>query len=144
MEEILEGEGHTYSDATRLRSYEIGWQVYLDHPYIGVGAGDLRSEMKERFQEKYPASSKYILPHNQFLTTLAGMGLIGFIIFLTAFIQPLSAGRWKESLLFLNFQLTAALSVLVENTLENSVGVAFYVLFTLIFLSYFDAENKKN
>lgn len=143
MEKIMEGEGDAYSDATRLRSYEIGWQIYLDHPFIGIGAGDLRDEMEKRFKEKYPTSTKYILPHNQFITTLAATGLLGFILFLTAFIQPLSDGRWKESLLFLSFQLTAFLSFMVENTLDNSVGVAFYCVFTLIFLSYFDFEEKE-
>lgn len=141
IEQLMKGEGDKYSDATRIRSYVIGGQIFLDHHFIGVGAGDLRQEMEDRFRQKYPESSKYILPHNQFLTTLAATGFIGFLLFLTAFMHPLLEGRWKRSLLFLNFQVIAFLSFMVENTLENSVGVAFYCLFTIIFLSSFDLKN---
>lgn len=141
MQQLMKGEGFKYSDATRIRSYAVGGRIFLDHPLIGIGAGDLRSEVDKRFQEEYPESSKYILPHNQFLTILAATGLIGFMLFLTAFIQPLLQGRWKRDLLFLSFQLIAFLSFMVENTLENSVGVAFYCMFTLFFLSYFDGKK---
>lgn len=138
---LQKGEGFRYSDATRIRSFKIGKDIFLEHPYLGVGAGDLKKEAVRRFQEEYPENSKYLAPHNQWITFLAGTGLIGFVILFGAFWQQLLDGRWKKDLLFLVLQIMIALSFMVENTLENSVGVGFYLFFTLIGLSYLEDED---
>jgi O-antigen ligase len=138
---LQNGEGFRYSDATRLRSFKIGKDIFLEHPYLGVGAGDLKKEAVRRFKEEYPENSKYVAPHNQWLTFLAGTGLLGFILLLGAFVQQLLDDRWKKDLLFLVLQIMIALSFMVENTLENSVGVGFYLFFTLIGLSYLEEED---
>jgi len=69
----------------RIYKWESAWNMFLDHPIIGVGPG--------RF--KYEYLDKYILPmarertaahaHNNFLQVLAENGVIGFLIFLGLF-----------------------------------------------------------
>src|SRR5690625_5826571 len=33
-----------YSDAMRWKTNKIGWKIFLDHPLLGVGMGDVREE----------------------------------------------------------------------------------------------------
>jgi len=123
--------GASYSDSERWISMRAGWLLWQAHPWLGVGAGDLRAEtarvVAEHFPE-YQADPK--LPHNQFLYLLAGTGLVGLAISLFALLVPVFAYR-GGGFLFGAFQVTVCTSFLVEYTLETAMGVAWYLFFTL-------------
>lgn len=129
------GEGYLYADAGRIISLKIGYDIARSHPIIGVGAGNLRKEVHAQFAEKYPTYLTKLMPHNQFLYTVAGTGIIGGIVFLIAIAFPvLYRKNYRHPLVFTFFTLMLA-TFMIEHTIENSIGVAFYLFFTLLFLN---------
>jgi len=129
----------TFSDAERLTSLKVGWQIVKMHPITGIGPGQLRAEVEQRYQSQFPDLQPK-RPHNQYLSIWVANGLIGLGMFLIAFFYPLwqkIRSDWQNPYLFLfvTFYLILALSFLVENTIENAVGVAFSLFFLLLYLA---------
>lgn len=134
--------GASYSDSERWISMRAGWLLWQENPWLGTGAGDLRSETARITAERFPqyqAAPK--LPHNQFLYLLAGTGLLGLAVSLLALLAPVWAGR---GLLFGAFQVMVLVSCLVEYTLETAMGVAWYLFFTLWLLPFPTQNSKLN
>jgi len=91
----LKGEGKNLSDAERLYSYDVGFEIFKESPILGSGFGDLKKLSVEKLKSKYQLdNNKY--PHNQFLFILAGGGIIGFILFLIGMCYPIFYFRKKQ------------------------------------------------
>ena len=109
---------------------------------FGVGAGDLPTEVGRVVGERYPGYTEAPkLPHNQFLYILASTGLFGLALSLTAFFAPIFADRYRRFYLFAVFQILVFASFLVEYTIETSMGVAFYLFYTLFFMKMAEEER---
>ncbi len=128
--------GGTLSDASRWISWEIGWKIFKESPWTGVGPGNLRKEVEAQYAAAYPAHEKRLMPHNQFLHTAAGSGITGLLLFLIAFFVPLFYRKNWTHFPLLALHLIAFLSFIVEATLENAMGVAFYLFFLLFSLNF--------
>lgn len=128
--------GHQYSDSERIMSYKAALHMIGSNPLLGVGYGDVLEESHIFYDQVYKRQDLFKLPHSQYLLTLAGSGLLGFIIFAVGFFTPLLNKNWKTKtgtllgLLYLNYSI----SFLVENSLERSVSVAFFLIFALLLL----------
>lgn len=127
-----EGKGATYSDSGRLISLRVGMGIGHAHPVLGVGAGNLRQEVQRVYAADYPEVHPVKMPHNQFVSVYAGTGLLGLALFCFAFFFPLFYRRHYRDPLFLAFHVIVFCSFLVENTIENSLGIGFYVGFLLL------------
>lgn len=199
-----------YSDLWRLISLQMGIEIGNEHPIVGVGAGNLRQVVIDRYAAEYPEMKQIRMPHNQLISVYAGTGLVGLGVFLFAFFYPLVSrksgsrkSRSRESgsrevgspksgvdsgpleaqnrshkssatsgasltphspstqglqtydsqtynsstynsktydlqtyNLFLAFHVIVFASFMVENTIENSIGVGFYAFFLLLSLQY--------
>jgi len=124
------GEGQNLSDSERLYSYQIGYEIFKDSPILGCGIGDLRKLCGEKFMSKYQMDvSKY--PHNQYLFILAGSGILGLVLFLIGMCYPIFYFRKKQDSLFFAIWLIVIISFLVENTIERSYSISFFLLFFL-------------
>ena len=124
------GEGSNLSDSERLYSYKVGLDIFQSSPILGSGIGDLKNECKKRYQSMFGKNlEKY--PHNQFLFILAGSGLLGLILFLIGMCYPIFYFRKKQSSEFFAIWLIFIVSFLVENTLERSYSISFFLLFLL-------------
>ena len=142
------GEGRDLSDSERLYSYEIGYEIFKESPLLGSGIGDLKKLCADKFKAKYQLdNSKY--PHNQFLFILAGSGIVGLILFLIGMCYPIFYFRKKQDSLFFAIWLIFIISFLVENTIERSYGISFFLLFFLgsmckMLSDYFSEEIVDN
>ena len=130
------GEGNSYSDSERMLSYRAGLSIFKDSPWIGVSYGDVRGETRKYYTDVVDRPSLDKLPHCQFLTYLAGVGIIGFLTWLYGFYRPLikSFRQVRGTLtisLILMLYLNYSLSFLVENSLDRSISVAFFLLLVL-------------
>lgn len=126
--------GGNYSDAERMISLQAGWQLFRENPWVGIGAGDLPSEVQRVVSARYPEySAAPKLPHNQFLYILTGTGIMGLILSLMAFAAPVAERLHRRFYLFAAFQVLAFSSFMVEYTIETAIGVAFYLFYTLWF-----------
>ena len=136
------GQGKDYSDAERIFSYEAGLKIGNKNPLLGVGAGDLKKEVINYYQENNIDISASKMPHNQLISTYAGTGLVGLIIFCIAFFYPLWYENNYRGELFSSFHLIVFFSFMVENTIETSIGVTFYSFFLLLGLNYLSSQSN--
>lgn len=132
------------SDASRLISFKVGLEICQKEKWLGVGAGDLRKEVHQIYDQKFPAITDKKMPHNQFISVCAGMGIIGLAIFILAFFFPLFYKKIKPDALFITLHLIIFASFFTENTIENSVGVGFYVFFLLLGIHYLSSKNTSH
>lgn len=148
-EHNLEGD---YSDLWRIISLQMGLEIGNEHPIVGVGAGNLRQAVRARYAEDYPKIEHVRMPHNQLISLYAGTGLIGLSLFLFAFFFPLYHVLIKQDnrtdepssessfeirvgqSLFIGFHIIILASFMVENTIENSMGVGIYIFYLLLWL----------
>lgn len=143
LEEYKAGHINNMSDGPRLLSIKIGWQLWQQNKWMGVGAGDLKTETYSIYQNHYPdiyeANRK--LPHNQLVWIMAGSGLIGLLLFLIGFLTPLIAGKncrhWPIMVLY----LVVGSSLFTECTFEEQVGTAFYLIFLLLFINHYHGNK---
>lgn len=120
-----------YSDEGRLTSLRLGLQVWQDNPLLGVGPGNLRQEMDARYAVAVPGAEGK-RPHNQFVSALAGSGLLGGVVTLGAFLMLGWVGIRQRGPVYLAVWTVFFLSCLVENTLETSAGVSMVCVFLLL------------
>ncbi len=143
MQQYQEGKGQNYSDSERLYAIEIAWDIFLENPILGTGTGDFAGKQMKRYSEIHPAS-RPILPHSDWVTTLASNGIVGFIIFTTAFFTVFFYKRLIKHPLFMMVFLGMLISTLVDNLFATSAGTAMFVFYTLIFLSYYSVDLQKS
>lgn len=136
------GLADKHSDAERWISYEVALNIIRAHPIIGVGAGDLKKEVLAAYAVGYPKITHPKMPHNQFISVTAGTGLIGLGIFLVAFFTPLLTSRHFRDAHFLGFYVIIFFSFFIENTIENAIGVAFFLFPLLLWLQKRVAYQK--
>ena len=135
INQYKKGKGLNYSDSERLFSLQAGWSVFKSAPMTGVGIGDLKSKCQEVYAaRKYPELQHY--PHNQYLFVLAAMGIIGFILYSIALLGPLWFMRHNCDSYFISLHAVLFISALVENTLERTFSIGFYLFFVLLSLSH--------
>lgn len=135
--------GDNYSDSERWISLSAGMTLWRNHPVLGVGAGDLPTEIQRVVNQDFPAYTLAPkLPHNQFIYLLAGTGLLGMLLSLVAFIAPLTEKRSRQFYLFSAFQIMIFVSFLVEYTIETAIGVAFYLFYLLWFRDMAKLEKQ--
>jgi len=74
----------------RLYFWVTSWEVFEDHPLIGVGTGDYKEAYALKNLEQYPRLPPLIQntenPHNQYVLVLAQLGLLGFVSLLSIFV----------------------------------------------------------
>ncbi len=124
------GQEH-FSDSNRWINIKRAMEVWLEHPIFGVGGGDVLSVIKEKSLNSEHPKIDDRLPHNQFVLVLARSGIIGLLMFLLGWLLPFWYGLKHEPLAWLLYTCMA-LSFLVENTFERSIGVGFFLFFALL------------
>lgn len=130
-----EGEGAAYADTGRIVSLKVGWELARRRPIFGVGAGNLQQEVERVFDEAYPQMPEPLAPHNQFLFVLVGTGAVGLSLFLLALFFPFFYRHNYRHPFLLGFYGIVLTAFMIEHTIENSMGVGFFVFFLLLFLN---------
>ncbi len=134
-------EGAQYSDSGRLASIHTGWEIAKKNWLLGVGSSNIRQEVSAYYKEHFPDYPTIFMMHNQFLYALAIAGVLGLFLTLFAFFYPLFYHQNYKHPLFLNFYFSIFVIIMLEHALENAVGVAHYVFFLLLFLSYLNRKT---
>jgi len=134
--QFQQGEGGQYPDSERLISMSAGLELGKENFLFGVGAGDLKKEMQHIYDNKLAGKYNFRMPHNQLISIFAGTGIIGLIVFITAFFFPLFYKNNLRQPLFLALHAVVFMSFLMENTIENNFGISMYLFFLLIGLNY--------
>ncbi len=93
----LEYEYHRHTNSvagfTMLQRFEMWratWHVVCEHPWLGVGTGDLYDAVGDELasmDSELSDTGKHT--HNQYLAIMAMLGLLGFAVVLLLFIRPI-------------------------------------------------------
>lgn len=78
--------GSSGSQFSRVTVWKVAWQIFLDHPILGVGLED-SAKLFPYYYKHLGFESIYIVghSHNQFLEVLAGAGILGFTFYISIF-----------------------------------------------------------
>ena len=126
-----------FSVLQRLELWKAGWQVFLHHPVMGVGTGDVVDATHQQLQaSESPLADTDLHTHNQYLNFLLAFGLLGFGLILFFFIRAI-INAFKQSnnqtfkyshILYLAFLCILLISFISEDTLETLAGITFSVM----------------
>ncbi len=144
LQQYQQGLGKDYSDSERITSLEIGLSIAKEHPIVGIGAGDLKQRMYQIYANDYSGKFSPRMPHSQYISILAGTGIIGLIIFIIAFFFPLFFQKHYQNPLFLALHAIIFVSFFMENTIENNFGISLYLLFLLLGLNFLNRPKELN
>lgn len=131
--------GFSPNDKSLVQRYyylKAGVSIASGNLLYGVGTGDVRQAF-ERFYEESDSPlrlERRRRAHNQYLTLAVAFGIPGLLACLLALVIPVfMKDRWR-SYMTLVFLLTMALSMLDEDTLENTPGAVMFGLFYALFV----------
>jgi O-antigen ligase len=121
----------------RMAAWRCGWELFLSSPIKGVGIGDKKDVLMDKYREKdfqFGLQTQKNV-HNNYLDILYSMGLIGLSLFLAGWvILPIVyANRYKDRLSVLII-LTFAIAWITEIYFDRSLGgmlTGFFIPFLL-------------
>lgn len=129
IERFYSNEHRNYSDGERIESILKGINVIKEHPWIGVGEGNVARFMG------LENISNVKLPHNQFVISWAQNGVLGIIslclIFLINIVKSIKTRNWMA----MTYSLAMIMAFSVEPMLETQLGVAIFTLPMLLLYS---------
>ncbi len=84
---------------TRMELWRTGWEIFLEHPFAGIGAGNFQKVARQN-SERYEVNDivgnfKYM--HNQYIATLATRGVPGLILLLIILFIPIYISMSQKS-----------------------------------------------
>ena len=80
------------SDSVRIVLYKLGFEIFRDHPFKGVGIGSYKNEKTKYLKDFEGLSTKEFRrldSHNVFLEVLCGAGIFALIVYLYILLFPL-------------------------------------------------------
>ena len=101
---------------------------------FGVGTGDVKNELNECFREKIGPLFLNFDPHNQYLSLLLNIGIIGLLMFLVLLFLPIRQMLIVQNKLGLIFLSALFIFCFSESILGVQKGVVFYSLFYSILI----------
>jgi O-antigen ligase len=79
VEKYASGHQLDASNELRLQIWNIGWRMFLDHPIIGVGAGQFSTAYGTLYATRLHQA--WMNPHNLFIEVACELGIIGLGVF---------------------------------------------------------------
>ena len=121
------------------QKYNSLFEVIKENLIFGVGTGDSRDKLMEKYLEKN-MKTEYefgLNSHNQFLNTAVSIGIIGLVVLILCFLMPFYQGWKQKELLLMGFVVIVSMNLLFESMFERQSGVIFYVFLNTILCSTF-------
>lgn len=117
--------------SARLTVWKAAKEVFMAHPWLGVGLEDVHDEIEQYYLtvegwDTVPDALQ--ITHNLYLRYAVGLGIFGLLYLLLLLIYPLLRLRQSFQPLWLSFILYIAVAMLFENILEREIGIVFFGL----------------
>ena len=132
LHEATDPNGHSLLQ--RIAYWKTAWAVIEDHPWLGVGIGDINREMENKYNE----TGSTLKPenrhrsHNMYLTTWMGVGVIGVLLLLLGIGYFGWIGFKEQHLVLLAFSVIVFFTMCLEDSLETQAGASFIGFFIAI------------
>jgi len=85
------GEEMDESNELRIRIWKAGWRMFLDHPVLGVGAGQFSTAYGTVYSGR--EHGPWMRPHNLLIQVGCELGLVGLVAFGYFLLQILKVNR---------------------------------------------------
>lgn len=123
-----------HSVLMRWEYLKVTIQLIKNNFWFGIGTGDIQDAYKKYYNENNsPLKEHYRRRgHNQYLTYFITLGICGGLWFLFVLFYPFFKLKLYKNYLYLAFFTILCVSMLTEDTLENQVGIYFFVFFNSI------------
>jgi len=119
-----------FSMLQRIELWRNGFDVFLQHPLLGVGTGDVPDVCQAHLEASHSAlAQKHMHTHNQYLNFILAFGLVGFAIIVFFFVYAIIRTQSCRRILFTAFLCIVLISFISEDTLETLAGITFTALF---------------
>ncbi|MEQ1585081.1 MAG: O-antigen ligase family protein, partial [Cyclobacteriaceae bacterium] len=82
--------------------------------------------------------------HNQYITTMYEMGLIGFILLMALLVYTIRLAVSTKDRVLLAFTLLMSIAMLSESILKRASGIAFFCMVILLLSNTRMSESKKS
>lgn len=124
------------SDGARVLSMKAGWFITKQHPFTGVGFGDLKNEIISWHQQFHPTTQDYerFIPTNEWLIYSSASGWLGVILFSAGLIFLLPFFSLKN-IFSVCLMMSLMIPLITDDSLEGQYGVAIFSL--VICLGYY-------
>lgn len=132
------------NDGNRLVSIQAGWQLQRQHPFAGVGFGDIKTETDKWYLANYPQMSDTdkILPSSEWMLYGAGTGWPGFVLFSIVMFIPFFVQALRKNIYWWLLNTFMALSYLFDIGLEVQFGVFIHSFVLLWWYKWLSAVPK--
>lgn len=124
------------SVTSRYIFINTGLKVWKEHFVFGVGTGDVRDKMIEKYQLRSSYNKELFKnkSHNQYVTIGATLGVFGLLIFLAVYVNLLFSYEGSLKFLFWLTQGILSIGMLWEDTFDTQAGVAIFSLWLTLFI----------
>jgi hypothetical protein len=134
----LENNGYVNGSSITMRFeyWKTGWAIFTESPLFGVGTGDLKNE----YQKAYKLNNSLLdlkyqrRSHNQYLSILISLGIVGLLFFLLSIVYPLMHYKGEFDFLYLLAIVIFLTSMLWEDTIESQAGATSFALLISLFI----------
>ena len=118
-----------FSMLQRIELWTAASHIIGCHLWTGVGTGDLGDAMEEDFRlTGSPLQKSELLPHNEYLTLMAMLGIPAFVLLAFFFLRATPRLR-HQGLLLVAWTVAILVSCLTENTFDSLAGILFSTWF---------------
>lgn len=124
-----------HSVLMRWEYLKVSLHLIKNNLFTGVGTGDIQDAYKNYYKKTNSGLREHYRRrgHNQYLTYFVTLGVVGGFWFLIVIFYPLFKLKLYKNYLYLVFFSVLFISMFTEDTLENQVGIYFFVFFNSIF-----------
>jgi len=129
------GDINYRSISMRFEAWEKTAYIIAKNPVLGVGIGDVKDELELAYLKLGTVlePQNRLPPHNQYLETMAGQGLVGFGLLLAIIGLGFYRVWTTQNYLMLCLMIPVLFAFLVESTLERQIGVTFFAFYWVYF-----------
>ena len=120
------------SFGSRMGVYYYASDIIKENPLFGVGTGDSMDELYKRVPEEMKIIQSMPHEHNQYLSVLVKLGIVGLVIYLNIFYQIFRYKQDEKDLRFIMVFVTLAIAF---GTLMTQFNLRFFLPLWVVFLA---------
>ena len=142
IETVSEKDIETTSSNIRYSLYRYGFETFKESFLFGHGIGDYRDKLIESYKENPVLFFEKYNTHNQYLSFLISIGIIGLLIFLVIIGVNFKQAYNKANHILIVILVFYCFVMLTENILEREDGVLYFSFFLCFFNVICISERK--
>jgi len=126
----------------RINLFECAGDIAFKSPIIGYGVGDVQDLLFDCIGAKNTTIKKSYNSHNQFLSYLLSVGIVGLVLILLSYAIIIQESFKKQNYMLIILVIYFFINMITENILEREDGLLPFVFF--LNLLFFSKNLKTN